>query len=389
MNTFTAIFVVGLLLLIWLLHRSMYYAKKYNTLQQEFHVLNRNYEVLQKVLAKRGRRLDVLLSSISEVVLRVDSNGRVLGGNVLAEQLFEFERLPELPQSMLIFYRDSDWIKAYQEAVQNLPHHQELPEMKIKGRVLIPKLAALSEQEALLLCMDVTAYTNLQQKQKHMLDNLMHDLKTPLTSLLGYARSMEAFADDQSLRAEAVGVIVQEAKHINELLNHMLTLNQVEYVAESHEGFCDIVSTTQHVYETLDYHMQQKQLSFYLEHGKNRLDVAMAEVDCHRVLMNVLSNALRFSPEGSCIQCSITEAKNVARIQIKDEGPGIADKHLKRVTDRFYRVDHVRGRTEHEGHGLGLAIVKEILDRDGGKLALKNHPEGGLLVTIEMPLKLY
>jgi len=388
MNVPFFVIIIFLMLLAWLLYKLSRLSGVADEQSQDLGKLEFKYKSLQKTLIKRRERLDVLLSSISEVVLRVDKEGKVLGGNHQAERLFDFSKMPELPQSMLLFYRDSEWIRSYQSAVQQLPTQNSLPEMKIKGRVLLPRLVALSKNDVLLLCLDVTEHTRLQQKQKTLLENLMHDLKTPLTSLLGYARSIETFADDVSLRAEAVGVIIQESKHINELMNHMLTLNQIEYVSEKEQGSCDIVQVMQRVYHALEYDMQKKGVSFVVSNDLEQLDVEMIEVDCHRILMNVMGNALRFSPAGREVHCTIYETENFARIEVKDFGPGIAEKHLSRVTERFYRVDNVRGRDEQEGHGLGLAIVKEILDRDHGELTLNNHDEGGLLVSVKMPLKL-
>ncbi|HID36738.1 MAG TPA: HAMP domain-containing histidine kinase [Ghiorsea sp.] len=352
--------------------------------QQDHARLQHKYESLQRTLKTRGQRLDVLLSSISEVVLRVDHLGRVMGGNTQASELFHLSDSPNLPQSMLVFYRDNDWLKAYQQALKALPEHQVLPEMKVDGRVFLPRLAELNKQEALLLCMDVTAYTQLQKKQKSLLENLMHDLKTPLTSLLGYARSIEAFSDDVELRQEAVSVIAREAKHINALMNSMLTLNQIEHQQTKVDESCDVVAVAKQVWQSLEYAMQQKQVLLKDFDSSQSMRVAMSEVDCHRILMNVADNAVRFSPVEGSIHFSIEDTDSVVCIRLQDEGCGISGKHINRVTERFYRVDDVRGRKKEEGHGLGLAIVKEILERDGGSLKLDSSEKVGLSVSIEL-----
>ena len=380
--------------ILWLLVLAIvpvlyYYLQKtkqrLETEQQDHAILKHKYESLQRKLKTRGQRLDVLLSSISEVVLRVDHLGRVMGGNAQASDLFHFSDSPKLPQSMLVFYRDNDWLEAYQQALKALPEHRALPEMKVGGRVFLPRLAVLNKQEALLLCMDVTAYTQLQKKQKSLLENLMHDLKTPLTSLLGYARSIEAFSDDVELRQEAVSVIAKEAKHINALMNSMLTLNQIEHQQAKVDESCDVVAVAKQVWQSLEYEMQQKQVLLQGFDNDQSIGVAMPEVDCHRILINVADNAVRFSPIGGSIYFSIEDADHVVCIKFQDEGSGISEKHINRVTERFYRVDDVRGRNKEEGHGLGLAIVKEILERDGGSLSLSNPKESGLLVMLEIP----
>jgi len=372
-------------IIFWLIFHLNKTSKHLQAQKIKHEQLKREYTNLKNTLATRGRRLDVLLSTISEVVLRVDEQGRVLGGNEQAESLFHFKHSIMLPQSILVFYRDSEWLKSFQEAVDALPEQKTLPEMKVNGRVLLPRLAALSDKEALLLCLDVTAYTRLQQKQKSLLENLMHDLKTPLTSLLGYARSIEAFADDEALRREATTVIAKEAKHINNLMNSMLTLNQIEYDKKEKDVCSSIINIHQQVWDSLQHKIHDKAVKLDVDIDVDSEMVSMSEIDCHRILMNIAENALKFSPKGSNIFCRIVEKETSVSISIQDQGYGIPETHLKRVVERFYRVDNVRGREKQEGHGLGLAIVKETLERDGGRLLLENSEDGGLVVTVTIP----
>jgi len=386
MNLNVVLWLFCLFVAVWCYYRYAKISSAFKDERNAHHMLQLKHIKLQRTLATRGRRLDVLLSTISEVVLRVDRSGRVLGGNEQAAELFQFSQSPKLPQSMVIFYRDGEWQDCYQRAIKILPKQLALPEMKIQGRVFLPRLVALGEKEALLLCMDVTAYMQLQQKQKSLLENLMHDLKTPLTSLLGYARSIEAFADDAELRKEAASIIAQEAKQINDLMNSMLTLNQIEYQEREGVTTCDVVAICENIWGLLKTQIFQKDISLTFETKVETLEVNMAEADCHRVLMNIAENAVKFSPPDSTIHCLIEAIEGKAYISIEDQGHGISEAHLSRVTERFYRVDNVRGREKKEGHGLGLAIVKETLERDGGKLSLRNCESGGLLAMVEVPV---
>ena len=358
--------------------------------QREYEALKHKYHALQNTLMTRGQRLDVLLSAISEVVLRVDKQGRVLGGNKQAHTLFQLDTLPALPQSLLLLYRDSEWMHDFYQAIRALPEQKKLPEMHVNGRILSPKLAALNDDEALLLCLDVTAYTQLQRKQKSLLENLMHDLKTPLTSLLGYARSIESFGDDKALREEAVAVIAHEAKHINALVNGMLTLNQIEQASEQsmaeERNTCDIRLELERVWQSLDEKIQGKSITLKTTMESATMMVNMSETDCYRILLNVADNAVKFSPPKAEILCEVKELnEGFFQVSIQDQGHGIAESKLHRVTERFYREDKVRGREKEEGHGLGLAIVQETLSRDGGSLHIQNVDEGGLKVDINIP----
>jgi len=333
---------------------------------------------LEKQLEQRSHRLDELLSAINVPVLRVDRAGRVISANSEGTRLFAIRDVSLLPEPMVVFYRNPDWLKAFSHAAQALPEVVELPEIFIGKKVFLPRLAGLGEEQGLLLCLDVTAQYRLQEQRKTFVADLMHDLKTPLTSLLGYARSIEAFADDAALRQEAVSVIAQEALHVNSLLDALLSVEQIEY-SVTEQGSCDVVAVCKQVWQALQPEMTKKDLLLSLQLPES-FEVAMHEQDCFRVLMNVASNAVRYTIEGTELDCSLEEGV----LSILDEGDGIPEKDLPHVTERFYRVDAVRTRG---GHGLGLAIVKEILDRDGGHLTLENSESNGLCVMITLPLK--
>jgi len=333
---------------------------------------------LEKQLEQRSHRLDELLSAIHEPVLRVDRTGRVMSANAAAVCLFAIRDESLLPEPMVVFYRNPDWLKTFAKAVQSLPEVMTLPEIFIGEQVFLPRLANLGKEQGLLLCLDVTAQYRLQEQRKTFVADLMHDLKTPLTSLLGYARSIEAFSDDAALRQEAVSVIAQEAIHVNSLLDALLSVEQIEYSAKE-KGSCDVVSVCRQVWQALQPEMAEKDVTLMLQLPES-FEIAMHESDCFRVLMNVASNAVRYTTEDSELSCFL----ETGILSILDEGDGIPEKDLPHVTERFYRVDAVRTRG---GHGLGLAIVKETLDRDGGSLQLENREPNGLHAMISLPLR--
>ncbi|MDQ6988256.1 MAG: ATP-binding protein [Mariprofundaceae bacterium] len=376
-------FALLFIALLWSWSKQRRYSKELRKKEQEIQQLNEEKARLQQTLSTRGQRLDVLLSSVTEVVVRVDKLGRVLGGNAQAQQLFQWGKLLPLPQAMLIFYRHHAWLKEYQQALNQLPTSPELPEMKLQQRVFKPRLVPLGEDQALLLCMDVTAYVSLQRQQKTLLANLMHDLKTPLTSLLGYARNIERFVEHKELCLEAASVIAQEAKHINHLMNSMLTLEHITQ-QEYETANCDLNQVLTHVWQVLQPRLSEKNINLHLPPSA-KLPIIMAEADCVRIVMNIAENAVKFAPVSSAIDVVTAQQQGCTSLTITDQGCGIAEQHLERVTERFYRVDETRNQTEQgqQGHGLGLAIVQEILERDHGQLRLSNHENGGLVVRMQ------
>ena len=113
----------------------------------------------------------------------------------------------------------------------------------------------------------------------------------------------------------------------------------------------------------------------------------MDEESLERVATNLVENAIRYSGNGSEVRLRLSVKGGECILRVEDNGPGIPEVHLPRVTERFYRVDRARGRSSTGGHGLGLAIVKELLEVHGGDLVLANHPPHGLLAEARIPLR--
>lgn len=345
--------------------------------------LEHDLSEMESILKRREKRLDVLFSSVNEAVFRVDRQGSVLTANTRAKRLFQPEGALVLPQSMLVFYRDPDWNNAFSRALHALPKASALPDIHVGERVLVARLAPLGKNQALLLCVDMTEQARLEKQRQTFLTNLIHDLKTPLTSILGYARSIRSFADKPELQLEAAEVLASEAKHVNSLLESLLTLDRIGHASPLHTAEAMLPVVCQQVCDLLSFQCEERQVNIQPEIPEDMPALAIDFDDLTRILMNVLTNALHFSPKGGSIGMGVQWQGSICTVSITDEGPGIPDKHLGHVTERFYQVDAARSKG---GHGLGLAIVRELLDVWGGELSLRNRKKQGLRVTFRLPL---
>ena len=337
-----------------------------------------------------GEQLDALLVSMNEVVFRLDASGRVVGANERAKEVFSMRKL-EYPISLRQIYRDSDWHDALKKALLVLPKHTCLPDIELSNETLAPRIALLNAAgHMLLLCVDVSEQRRLEKQRRTFLSNLMHDLKTPLTSLLGYARSLESFGDDVDFRKEAAHVIADEAKHVNHLLDALLTLDQIEFSERDEDASCHSMPVLQLVCDMLAPQCVDKDIELLCEYGPNT-KLAILDDELERIVTNLLSNAVNYSPAGSQIRWALRVSDQYCSIVIEDQGEGIPEKELSRVTERFYRVDKARTR-KNGGHGLGLAIVKELAEKNGGEIKLSNGVEKaggsfcGLRVEVLLPL---
>ncbi len=320
---------------------------------------------------------DNIMDAIQEVILCLDYEGSVVSLNQQAKKTFLYSRHLELPQPMIVLHRDSDWLESLHEAMQQLPQPSTLPTLMLNDRVYLPRLSALGAQQAILLCIDITEAHRMQEQRKAFTANLMHDLKTPLTSLLGYARSIESFYDDEALCRESAAVIAKEAKHVNDLLNSLLSVEHIEQHQPS-DAHCDAASICRDVWQSLEHELQNKDLECVLD-VVEPCEVSMQASDVTRIITNIASNAIRYTHVDTRITCTLHQQT----LTIKDRGIGVPEQDIPHLCERFYRVDSVR--SSGSGHGLGLAIVYETLQRDGGSLHIKNRKHGGLCVQVHFP----
>ena len=271
-------------------------------------------------------------------------------------------------------------------ALKVLPDSATLPDMYVGERVLAPRLAPLGKEQALLLCVDVTDKHRMEMQRKTLFANLMHDLKTPLTSILGYARSIESFGDDPEVRREAVKVIADESVRANEFLDALLTLEHIESFKPDTSAHSNLQQVLESVSHGFSSQLTEKSVKIDFSGDSYGVDVKMAESDLHRILDNLIENALRYTPEGSAIVVHGFSDQAIYRMEIIDQGDGVSEKELPRLTERFYRGDKARAKSSDTGHGLGLAIVSELLEKYDGSLQINNHDQYGLSVAFSLPV---
>jgi len=345
----------------------------------------RGFKDAASAMAPAGEQLDTLLVSMNEVVFRLDAKGMVLGANTQAQKVFALADL-HFPLPLRQVYRDVDWHSAVQQALSVLPDATTcLPDMNTDEVILSPRLAQLSTGQLLLLCVDVTEQRRLEKQRRTFLSNLMHDLKTPLTSLLGYARSLERFGDDAAFRKDAGTVIADEAKHVNHLLDALLTLDQIEFSPHDSNASCQLADVLEQVFALLRPLYEKHSVTLRCDAEKLPCTLAVLDDELDRVLTNVLVNAMHYSPPDSQVTLAICCVDHMCHLVVEDTGCGIPEHDLPRVTERFYRVDKARTR-KAGGHGLGLAIVHELIEKNGGRLKLSNRRTGGLRVEIQLPV---
>jgi two-component system phosphate regulon sensor histidine kinase PhoR len=313
-----------------------------------------------------------LLEHAPIVVLLLDAGFRVVAANEAARAFFDVDstRLPASLVEVTLESRLLDVVNSgHPEAEVQLVHHRRTVRTRlVQGR---------REGESLLFLDDVTELRHLARVRQEFVANLVHELKTPITSLRLTAESLlgDPLPKDRRRFAER---LVDEADLMSKIIDNLRQLGDIE------TGSMTIDMSRFDLRELIDDSIVRLGLDRPIDiHVPDQLAVLTDRTKLAQALGNLLDNAAKFSPPGSAIDIAVQTEGEVV-ISVRDRGPGISPEHWSRVFERFYKVDRARPR-ESGGFGLGLAITKHLVQILGGRIWTETAREGGQVFYIALP----
>ena len=234
---------------------------------------------------------------------------------------------------------------------------------------------------------DITEHVKLDNMRKEFVADVSHELKTPITSIMGYADTLLEGEYDDATKTKFLNVIASEARRMAKLVTDLLALSRYDSnknkIEETEFDLGDLVKKCQ---EKLQIEIDKKHHKVENLVTANVPLVYADKSGIERVVLNILSNSIKYTKENGTIKIYVGFVYNDAYIKIIDNGMGIPEEDLNRIFERFYRVDKARSR-ELGGTGLGLSIAKEILNQNGGSIDIKSEVGKGTEVVIRVPTK--
>jgi two-component system phosphate regulon sensor histidine kinase PhoR len=237
---------------------------------------------------------------------------------------------------------------------------------------------------------EIFAYTTRKQQEidelkklevfrREFLANVSHELKTPIFAAQGFIHTLiDGAVDDKSVRDKFLEKAARSLDGLDALVQDLLTLSQMETgdIKMQYEKF-DLYEVTADIFEQLEEKAASKSIKLKFE--KNQEKRIMAYADYQRigqVMTNLIENAIKYGNEGGKVVVSVAPEKDHLVVSVKDDGPGIEPEHLKRIFERFYRIEKSRSK-DKGGTGLGLAIVKHIIEAHKSKVSVTSKPGKG------------
>jgi len=234
---------------------------------------------------------------------------------------------------------------------------------------------------------DVTEQTKLENVRREFVANVSHELRTPLTNIKSYTETLLENDDiDRETQRNFLGVIMKESDRMTRIVSDLLTLSRFDY---GNDGLkihrVQTVKLIERVYQAMYLDAMKRKHVMTMELVGQLPDVYCDSDRIEQVLTNILSNAIKYTPDGGEISIKAWSEDDTVLICVKDNGIGIPEKDIGRLFERFYRVDKARSR-EAGGSGLGLSIAKEIIERHGGRITIESKYGEGTTVTVYLPI---
>lgn len=267
-----------------------------------------------------------------------------------------------------------------------LNDYREIKIIWPKERDLRIKTADINNGKQLIgtvaVVQDVTDIKRLENIRSQFVANVSHELKTPLTSIKGFAETLR-YVEDSKNKEKFLDIINEEAERLTRLINDILTLSDIENIKGQKEEYVDINTVIESICYLVKSSADKKDIKISIKGEK--LPKILGDKDRFKqMLINIVDNAIKYTENGGSIVIGTKKKDNEYLIWVEDTGVGIPKEHLDRLFERFYRVDKARSRAQG-GTGLGLAIVKHILVGFNGNISVESEVGKGSKFIISIP----
>jgi signal transduction histidine kinase len=347
-------------------------------LRQTQQELQARFDALQQERAES----EAMVNAMVEGVIAADARGRVVTANPAARRLLGYDESGPIPDLPRLFRAKAarDVVDATLGGAAVLDRDLELD-----GRSLLVNSRPLPNGGAVLVLHDVSEIKRLEAVRRDFVANVSHELKTPLTSISGYAETLLSDDPEGEVRRHFLRTILVNAQRMHRLVDDQLDLARIESGRwQPVAGPLEFSGAARDAWAPRAPSAAAAGIRFMVQPGPGA-EVLRADPEALRqILGNLFDNAIRYTPEAGSVTCwSLAEDGGVT-VGVSDTGSGIPGDHLPRIFERFYRVDPARSR-EDGGTGLGLAIVKHLTESHGGWVRAESELGRGTTIRCWFP----
>jgi len=337
--------------------------------------------------------LTAVFNSMVEGLVVLDGRNRIERVNRALGEMMEYPPAQWRGKTLLEAFRNADLQQALERFMATgEPVLQEISLRRERERILEISISAIrglpgDACKTLLVFHDVTRLKHLEKMRVDFVANVSHEIKTPLTNIIGFVETLEEGGiDDPETGRRFLRTIRDNALRLNRLVNDLLALSDIE-LGESrlHTEDIDPKEVVEGVLAMAENRLEEKRLRLVRNLPDETLRFRADRDRLSQILINIVDNAVKFTPEGGTITVEIFRAEGEMVIRITDTGIGIPKGEIPKLGQRFYRVDKARSR-QLGGTGLGLSIVKHLVEAHRGRMLIESDPGQGTSVSLHFPL---
>ncbi|MFT8458824.1 MAG: cell wall metabolism sensor histidine kinase WalK [Liquorilactobacillus ghanensis] len=371
-------------------------------LAQAVNNLSVRVEEAQEASEAERRRLDSVLSHMSDGVIATDRRGNVIIMNETASEDLDIDANTAEGQSILDIlkirgqYTLRDLLENQDQIIVDLSdeHHDQILNAYFS---LIQRESGFISG---LVCVlhDVTEQQRIDRERREFVSNVSHELRTPLTSMRSYIEALNDGAwKDEKVAPGFLKVTQDETDRMIRMVNDLLSLSRMDSgTAKLDLELVNLNELYNYILDRFDMMLKNepdngkknKRYSIKRDFTRRELWVEIDTDKFIQVIDNIMNNAIKYSPDGGIITCRLLETHSHVILSISDQGLGIPKKDIAHIFDRFFRVDKARSRAQG-GTGLGLAISKEVIEMHGGRIWVDSIENKGSTFYISLPYQEY
>ncbi|MEW9096136.1 MAG: two-component system histidine kinase PnpS [Clostridiaceae bacterium] len=331
----------------------------------------------------KQNKLEAILTSMDSGVIAVDKNFKVIMINPYANKIFGIDK-------DIIGCNLLDYVRSFEleDILKNtVDEYREIKILTPKERDLRIRTADINNGRQLIgtvaVVQDITDIKRLESMRTQFVANVSHELKTPLTSIKGFAETLR-YVEDSANKEKFLNIINDEAERLTRLINDILALSHIENSKDAKQELIDVDKVVEDVCHLVSNYAEKKNISLSIEGEK--CPRIYGDMDKFKqIILNLVDNGIKYTEDnGKVLIKKELKDKNLV-ITIKDTGVGIPKEHIGRIFERFYRVDKARSRAEG-GTGLGLAIVKHIVLSFNGRIDVESEIGKGSKFIVTIPI---
>ncbi len=352
-----------------------------------------------RIIIQQRNELEAVFSSMADSVVAIDADKRIIRMNQAATALFALPSEVVKGKAVQGIIRNAYLLEMIDFTLQNNTQ-QEQKITLFNGTIPIilqTHAVPLRDEDnksmgVLLVMNDLTKLNRLENMRQDFVANVSHELKTPITAIKGYVETLlDGALDDQDNARRFLGIVGSQANRLDAIVDDLLTLSRIENKNDKGEiklMVGEVGPVLESALQTCAVHADKKNIIVQIDCD----EILVAPINqplLEQAVINLLKNAITYSPPNSLISLSCGSSKNMrgeefVHLSVSDNGPGITKDHLPRLFERFYRCDKARSR-DQGGTGLGLAIVKHITQAHNGTVEVESTPGKGSTFTITLP----